>query len=69
MIDRLAVLLDQDDGAGYLAGRHFVLEEVSDLRELVGIEMGAGGNIEGALGAPLRHRQQRKQRAAKCRTQ
>ena len=43
VIDRLAVLLDQHDGAGNLAGRHLVLEELADLGELVRIEMRAGG--------------------------
>ena len=51
VIDRLAVLLDQDDRAGDLAGRDLVLEELADLGELVLVEMRAGGNIEGAFGA------------------
>ena len=50
VIDRLAVLLDQDDRAGDLAGRDLILEELADLGELVLVEMRAGGNIESAFG-------------------
>ena len=49
VIDRLAVLLDQHDRAGDLAGRDLVLEELADLRELVRVEMRAGRNIESAF--------------------
>src|SRR6476620_1683806 len=63
MIDRLSVLLDQEDRAGNLAGRDFVPEELADLLELLPVEMGAGRNIEGALRARQR-RSQQQQRAA-----
>jgi hypothetical protein len=60
VIDRLAMLLDQDVRAGDLAGLHLVLEERGDLRELVLIETRAGGNIERAIGAGWRCRQQQR---------
>ena len=50
MIDRLAVLLDQDQRAGNLAGIDFVLEKRGKLRELVLVEMRTGRNVEGAFG-------------------
>ncbi len=56
VIDRLAVLLDQDVGAGDLAGRHLVPEELGDLPKLVLVEMRAGGNIESAFRAGGRQR-------------
>ena len=45
VVDRLAMLLDQHDCAGDLAGRDLVLEELADLGELVLIEMRAGWNL------------------------
>ncbi len=54
MIDRLAVLLDQDVGACDLAGRHLALEELGDLRKLVLVEMRSGRYIECAFGADRR---------------
>ena len=51
MIDRLAVLLDQQDGAGNLAGRDLVAEIIADAFEFLRVEMRAGGNIEGAFRA------------------
>ena len=68
VIDRLAVLLDQDDGAGDLAGRDLVLEELADLGKLVLVEMRAGRNVEGAFGAG-RRRCRQQQRAAGKRAQ
>jgi hypothetical protein len=68
VIDRLAMLLDQDVGAGDLAGRHLVLEELGDFRKLVLIEMRSGGNIESAFGAD-RRRYSQHQRAAGERAQ
>ncbi len=51
MVDRHAVLLDQENGAGDLALCDLVAQIVADLRELLLIEVRAGRNIEGALGA------------------
>jgi hypothetical protein len=56
--DRLAVLLDQDECAGDLAGRDLITEEIADLGKLVLIEMRTGGNIESAFGADRRRRPQ-----------
>ncbi|RTE67871.1 hypothetical protein BHE90_017754, partial [Fusarium euwallaceae] len=43
-------MLDQDDGAGNLAGRDLVLEELADPGKLVGVEMRTRRNLIGALG-------------------
>jgi hypothetical protein len=69
VIDRLAVLLDQHDGAGDLAGRNLVLEELADLGELVRIEVGACGNIKAAFRARRRCSRQRQQCTADQRAQ
>ena len=67
VIDRLAMLLDQDVGAGNLAGRDLVLEELGDFRQLLRIEMRAGRNIESAFGMYRGRSQQ--QRASRQRAQ
>ena len=62
VIDRLAVLLDQQDRTGNLFGRDFVAEELADLLELLLVEMRAFRNVEGAFGHSLRPRRQHEQR-------
>ena len=69
VIDRLAVLLDQQDSAGNLFGRDFVAEEFADFLELLLIEMGPRRNVEGALGSRRRYRGDCEQRAADERPQ
>ncbi len=51
VIDRLAVLLDQQDRAGNLALRDLVAEVIADALEFLLVEMRAGGNLEGAFRA------------------
>src|ERR1019366_8418078 len=49
MIDRFAVLLDQEDRTSDLARRHFVAEELADPCQPVLIEICAGWKIERAF--------------------
>ena len=48
MIDRLAVLLDQQDRAGNFALRNLVTEVIADALEFLLVEMRARRNLVGA---------------------
>jgi hypothetical protein len=61
-IDRLAVLLDQQDRAGDFSLRDLVAQIVADTLKLLRIEMRARGNIEGTFRASRRRGRDRQHR-------
>jgi hypothetical protein len=69
MIDRLAVLLDQQDRAGDFSLRNLVTEKVAGARKLLRVEVRARRDIESAFRAGRWRPRNRQQRCTKKRPQ